>query len=56
MRATARGVYAHFGAVLLDILLAAGPRRATEILALVDVEGASTCERALARGRGACWS
>jgi KDO2-lipid IV(A) lauroyltransferase len=49
---TARGVYAHFGQVLLDILWMQGrPRQ--EVLALVDVVGGEHVEAAMATGRGA---
>jgi KDO2-lipid IV(A) lauroyltransferase len=48
---TARGVYAHFGTVLLDILWAER-RGGSEILALADVEGLEHLRAAQARGRG----
>jgi KDO2-lipid IV(A) lauroyltransferase len=48
---TARGVYAHFGQVLFDILWLA-PRTRDEVLSLVDVEGADKARAALAEGRG----
>jgi KDO2-lipid IV(A) lauroyltransferase len=47
----ARGVYGHFGAVLLDILWAE-KRRGSELLALADVEGLEHLEGAQAAGRG----
>jgi KDO2-lipid IV(A) lauroyltransferase len=49
---TAREVYAHFGAAMLDVLWLAGRRR-DEVLALVDVEGREHVESAMAAGRGA---
>jgi len=49
--ATARGVYAHFGRVLLDILWMEG-RRPEELLALTDVEGIEHVRAAMAAGRG----
>ena len=51
-RATALGVYGHFGRVLLDILWMARRER-EEILRLVDVTGAEHLEAARAAGRGA---
>ena len=51
LRATARGVYRHFGAVLLDLLWMEG-RSAQELLALADVEGVEHMVRARAAGRG----
>lgn len=48
---TARGVYEHFGAMLLDLLWM-GTRPAAEALALVDVEGAGHVEAAMSEGRG----
>jgi Kdo2-lipid IVA lauroyltransferase/acyltransferase len=48
---TARGVYGHFGAVLLDILWAER-RRGSELIALADIEGLEHLETALAAGRG----
>jgi KDO2-lipid IV(A) lauroyltransferase len=48
---TARGVYAHFGAVLLDILWAER-RRPAELLALADANGVEHLKGALASGRG----
>ena len=50
---TARGVYAHFAAVLMDLLRLTGGSR-EEILALVaDVEGREHVEAVMAAGRGA---
>ena len=49
---TARGVYAHFGAVLFDILWLQGRSR-EQVLKLVDVEGREHVLAALAAGRGA---
>ncbi len=51
LRSTARGVYRHFGAVLLDLLWMEG-RPAQELLALADVEGVEHLQRARAAGRG----
>jgi len=51
VRATARGVYAHFATVLLDILWMEG-RPVEELLALADVEGLEHLTGALARGGG----
>lgn len=51
MRRTARGVYAHFGAVLLDLLWMEG-RSADEMLALCDLEGVEHLKAARAAGRG----
>jgi Kdo2-lipid IVA lauroyltransferase/acyltransferase len=48
---TARGVYAHFGTVLLDILWMER-RRPEELLALTDVTGLEHLEAGKARGRG----
>ena len=48
---TARGVYAHFGTVLFDILWMEG-RTTEELLALTDVEGLELARAALASGRG----
>ena len=48
---TARGVYAHFGQVIFDILWLQH-RTPDEIMALVDVEGALDARAALAEGRG----
>jgi KDO2-lipid IV(A) lauroyltransferase len=52
VRATARGVYAHFGRVLLDILWMAGRDRAA-VLRHVEVTGGEHVEAALRAGRGA---
>jgi KDO2-lipid IV(A) lauroyltransferase len=49
---TARGVYAHFGAMLLDLLWL-GRRTPAEILALVDVEGEQHAKDAVSGGTGA---
>ena len=49
--ATARAVYAHFGAVILDLLWMAG-RPAEELLALADLEGVEHLQNARASGRG----
>jgi KDO2-lipid IV(A) lauroyltransferase len=51
VQATALGVYAHFAAVLLEILWMEG-RPIEELLALTDVEGLEHMRAALARGRG----
>ena len=51
VQATARGVYAHFAAVLLEMLWMEG-RSPAELLALTEVEGLEQLKRALARGRG----
>jgi KDO2-lipid IV(A) lauroyltransferase len=51
VRATALGVYAHFAAVLLEILWMEG-RPVEELLALAQVEGLEHMKAALARGRG----
>lgn len=51
VRATARGVYAHFASVALDLLWMAG-RPAGELLALADLEGVEHLQRARASGRG----
>jgi len=48
---TARGVYAHFGTVLFDILWMEG-RSAEELLALADVEGLEMARAVVASGRG----
>jgi KDO2-lipid IV(A) lauroyltransferase len=48
---TARGVYAHFGTMLLDILWMEG-RRPEDLLALADVEGLENIRAGQARGRG----
>jgi len=47
----ARGVYVHFGLVLLDLLWLQGRSR-EEILKAVEVEGQEHVERAMAAGRG----
>jgi Kdo2-lipid IVA lauroyltransferase/acyltransferase len=52
---TAQDVYAHFGAVLLDVLWLARRSR-EEILALVDVEGGEHVEQAMAAGRGVVYA
>jgi KDO2-lipid IV(A) lauroyltransferase len=49
---TARAVYAHFGAVLLDILWLSS-RPPEQIRGLIDVQGREHVERAMAAGRGA---
>ena len=49
---TARGVYVHFGQVLLDILWLQGRPR-EEVLQVVEVQGREHVERAMAAGRGA---
>ena len=51
VQSTARGVYAHFATVLLDILWMEG-RPVEELLALADVEGLEHLTHALAQGRG----
>ncbi|HSD26697.1 MAG TPA: lysophospholipid acyltransferase family protein [Vicinamibacteria bacterium] len=51
VEATAQGVYAHFGAVLLDLLWMEG-RPAEELLALADLEGVEHLQAARAAGRG----
>jgi len=51
VQATARGVYAHFATVLLDILWMEG-RPVEELLALADVEGLEHLKGALAQGLG----
>jgi Kdo2-lipid IVA lauroyltransferase/acyltransferase len=49
---TARAVYRHFGAAMIDLLwLDAHPRE--EVMALVEVEGREHVEAAMAAGRGA---
>ncbi len=50
--ATARGVYRHFGAVMLDLLWMEG-RSAEELLALADVEGIDEILKANDEGAGA---
>jgi KDO2-lipid IV(A) lauroyltransferase len=47
----ARGVYAHFGGMLVDLLWMEG-RPIDELLALADVEGLELLKAALAEGRG----
>ncbi len=49
---TARGVYAHFGTVLIDLLWMDGRGR-DAVMPLVEVEGRQHVEAALAPGRGA---
>jgi len=51
IEATARGVYAHFGAVLLDLLWMQG-RRAEDLLALCEIDGVEHLQAARAEGRG----
>jgi len=51
VRRTARGVYAHFGTVILDLLWMQG-RSAQELLGLADLEGLEHVDRARAAGRG----
>jgi KDO2-lipid IV(A) lauroyltransferase len=51
VRATARGVYAHFGTVLLDLLWMEG-RPVEELLRLADLEGVEHLQAARAAGRG----
>lgn len=48
---TARGVYAHFGTVLFDLLWMEG-RPIEQLLALADVEGLETARATVASGRG----
>jgi KDO2-lipid IV(A) lauroyltransferase len=48
---TARGVYAHFGTILFDILWMEG-RRSEELLAITDVEGLEDARAAVASERG----
>lgn len=48
---TARGVYTHFGTVLLDLLWMEG-RRPEELLALADIEGVEHMQAARAAGHG----
>jgi KDO2-lipid IV(A) lauroyltransferase len=48
---TARGVYAHFGSVILDLLWMEG-RSARELLALADLDGLEVMQAAVAEGRG----
>jgi Kdo2-lipid IVA lauroyltransferase/acyltransferase len=51
VQATARGVYAHFGTVLMDLLWMEG-RPAVELLAAADLEGVEHLQAARAAGRG----
>ncbi len=51
IQATARGVYAHFAMVLLDMLWMEG-RPVEQLLALTEVEGLDQLKAALAQGRG----
>jgi Kdo2-lipid IVA lauroyltransferase/acyltransferase len=51
VQATARGVYAHFGTVLLDLLWMEG-RRAEDLLALCDIDGVEHLQAARAEGHG----
>jgi Kdo2-lipid IVA lauroyltransferase/acyltransferase len=51
VQATAHGVYAHFGAVILDLCWMAG-RPADELLALADLDGVEHLQNARAAGRG----
>jgi Kdo2-lipid IVA lauroyltransferase/acyltransferase len=51
LEATARGVYAHFGRMLFDILWLQS-RSPKDLLALVDVHGREHLEAAMAAGRG----
>jgi Kdo2-lipid IVA lauroyltransferase/acyltransferase len=48
----ARGVYAHFGQMIMDILWLHGHSR-DEVMSRLDVVGREHADRALARGRGA---
>jgi KDO2-lipid IV(A) lauroyltransferase len=50
----ARGVYAHFGSVLLDILWLRS-RTPDQIRSLIEVRGREHVERARAAGKGALW-
>ncbi len=52
--AIARAVYAHFGAVIFDLLWMAG-RDGTELAALVEVEGEENVRAAQALGKGAVY-
>jgi Kdo2-lipid IVA lauroyltransferase/acyltransferase len=49
---TARGVYAHFGRMILDILWLRGHSR-DEVMSRLEVVGRENVEKAMARGRGA---
>lgn len=51
VEAVARGVYAHFGAVMLDLLWMEG-RRGPDLLRLVGVDGEDNFHAAAARGKG----
>jgi KDO2-lipid IV(A) lauroyltransferase len=51
VRRTARGVYAHFGAILFDILWLGG-RSGEELLAITDVEGLEEARAAATSGQG----
>jgi KDO2-lipid IV(A) lauroyltransferase len=51
VQGTARGVYAHFGTVLMDLLWMEG-RPVEELLALADLEGVEHLQAARAAGRG----
>ena len=51
IRRTAKGVYAHFGTILFDILWMEGRSR-EEILAITDVEGLEMAREAVASGKG----
>lgn len=51
VQATARGVYAHFATVMLDLLWMQG-RGVEQLLALADLEGVEHMQRARAAGRG----
>jgi len=51
VRRTARGVYAHFGTILFDILWMEGRSR-EELLAITDVEGLEEARAAASSGRG----
>ncbi|MPZ16675.1 MAG: hypothetical protein GEV06_01990 [Luteitalea sp.] len=51
-RAIARGVFAHFGRLLFELLRFSGLSR-DEMLALVEIEGEDRVRSALAQGRGA---
>jgi KDO2-lipid IV(A) lauroyltransferase len=51
LQAIARGVYAHFGAVMLDLLWMEG-RASAQLVALVEFEGVENLRAARERGRG----